>query len=54
MVIIFVNDIKIIGAKNFRVISQVKEKLTATFKMIDIDAISIYFSLKISQNHEKR
>lgn len=50
----FVNDIKIIGAKNLRVINRVlKEELTVAFKIVDMGPISVYFSLKVSQDCEK-
>lgn len=50
----YIDNIKIIGAKNSEVISWVKNKLIATFEMVDIEPISFYFSLKISQNREKK
>lgn len=46
----FVDDIKIIRAKNSGKISQVKEKLTAIFEIVDIKPISFYFSLKVGQD----
>ena len=48
IVSIFVDDIKIMRAKNLRVISQVKKKLMATFEMADMGPISFYFGLKVS------
>lgn len=45
---IFIDDIKIMEAKNFKVISQVKKKLILIFKMIDMQPISFYFYLKVS------
>lgn len=48
IVSIFINDIKIMRAKNFGIISQIKEKLTAAFKMLDMEPISLYFDFKIS------
>lgn len=44
----FVDNIKIIGAKNFGIISQVKEELTAAFEMINIGPISYFLDLKVS------
>lgn len=44
----FVDDIKIIRVKNFRVINQVKEKLITIFKMVDMRPISFYFSFEVS------
>lgn len=40
---IFVNDIKIIGAKSLRIINCIKTKLTSIFKNVDIRPISFYF-----------
>lgn len=54
IVSIFVDDIKIMRAKNLRVISQVKKKLMATFEMADMGPISFYFGLKVSWNCKKR
>lgn len=48
----FVNNIKIMGAINFEVISWVNEELTVVFKMIDIESISFYLNLKVSQDHK--
>lgn len=50
----FMDDLKIIEAKNFGIISQVKKELTATFEMADIESISFYFNLKVSENYEKK
>lgn len=50
----FVNDIKIIGVKDSKVISREKEKLIATFGMVDMEPISLYLGLKISQNRKKK
>lgn len=48
IVSMFVDDIKIMRAKNLGIISRVKEKLMVAFEMIDIEPISFYLSLKIS------
>lgn len=48
----FVDNIKIIRARNSRIINLVKEKLTAVFEIIDMELIS--FGLKVSQNHERK
>lgn len=40
------------GAKNSGVISQVKDELTAAFKMVDMRPISFYFGLKVSRDCE--
>lgn len=53
MVSMFIDDIKIMGAKIFKVISQVKKELTAAFEIVDIRPINFYFGLKVSQNLEK-
>lgn len=50
----FVNDIKIIGVKDFKVISREKEKLIATFGMVDMEPIGLYLGLKISQDRKKK
>ncbi len=50
----FVDDIKIIGAKNSGVIDQVKQELTATFEMADMGLISFYLGLKVCPNREKK
>lgn len=42
------------GAKNSRVISRVKKKLTTTFEMVDMGLISFYIGLKVSKNREKK
>lgn len=44
----FVDDIKIMGAKDSGVISRVKAELTAAFEMIDIGPISFYLGLKVN------
>lgn len=49
----FVDDIKIMEAKNFGVISLVKEELIAIFEMVDMGLISFYFGLKVSQTAKK-
>lgn len=48
IVSIFVDNIKIIGVKNSGLISRVKEKLTVVFKIVDMNPISFYLSLKVS------
>lgn len=50
---IFVDNIKIMGAKNSVVINQVKTELTAIFEMVDIRSISFYFSLKVNRDYER-
>lgn len=45
---IFVDNIKIIRAKNSKVISYIKKKLIAIFKIIDIRPISFYLRFKVS------
>ncbi len=50
----FVNDIKIIGAKNSGVKDRVKYELTAAFKTADMGLISFYLGLKVSWNREKK
>ena len=54
IVSIFLDDIKIMEAKNFRVICQVKKKLTAAFEMVDMGLISFYFGLKVRRDHKKK
>lgn len=44
----FIDDIKIMEAKNSGVIDQMKQELMAAFEMVDIGPISFYLSLKIS------
>ncbi len=44
----FVVDIKILGAKNSRVIAQVKQELTVALEMVDMGPISFYLGLKVS------
>ena len=41
-------------AKNSKIISQVKEELTAVFKIVDIRSISFYFGPKVNQNYKKK
>lgn len=48
------DDIKIMGAKNSGVISQVKEKLTSAFEMVDMKSINFYLGLKVSRDYEKK
>lgn len=50
----FINNIKIMGANNFRVIDRVKQKLTAAFKMADMGSISFYLYFKVSRDCEKK
>ncbi len=50
----FVDDIKIMGAKNSGVIDRVKQKLTAAFEMADMGLISFYLGLKVSRDREKK
>lgn len=50
----FVDDIKIIGPKRSGFIQKVKDKLIATFLIIDIDPISFYLSLKVEHNRSKK
>ncbi len=50
----FVDDIKIMRAKNSGVINQVKQELTAAFEMADMGPISFYFGLKVSRDREKK
>ena len=49
----FVDDIKIMGAKNSGVIGRVKKELTATFDMVDMGPISFYLGLKVSRDRER-
>lgn len=42
------------GVKDFRMIRQIKQKLVAVFKIVDIGLISFYFGLKVNQNYEKK
>lgn len=49
----FIDDIKIIGAKNSGVISRIKEELTAVFKIVDMEPIHFYLGLKISRNRKR-
>ncbi len=44
----FVDDIKIMRAKNSGVIAQIKQELTAAFEMADMGPISFYLGLKVS------
>lgn len=46
----FVDDIKIMGAKNSEVIGRVKKDLTAAFEIVNIGSISFYLGLKISRD----
>lgn len=48
IVSIFIDNIKIIGAKNSGIIGQVKAKLIAAFEMVDMGPISFYFGLKVN------
>ncbi len=50
----FVDDIKIMGAKNFGIIARVKQELTAAFEMADMGPISFYLGLKVSRDREKK
>lgn len=50
----FFDDIKIMGIKIFGHIEKVKQKLVATFKMVDIGSISFYLNLKIEKNCQKK
>lgn len=50
----FIDNIKIIGSKNTRIIAIVKIKLIAAFEMIDMESISFYLSLKIDKNCQKK
>ena len=50
----FVDDIKIMGAKNSGVIGRVKEELTAAFEMVDMGPISFYLGLKVNRDREKK
>lgn len=51
---IFVNNIKIIGLKNTRVIARVKIKLMVMFEIMNIEPISLYLGFKIDKNCEKK
>lgn len=50
----FVNDIKIMEAKAFRIISSVKQEMMTVFKITDMEPISFYLSFKISRNCKKK
>lgn len=50
----FVDDIKIMRAKNFGVISWLKKKLTAAFEILNMGPISFYFGLKIRRDREEK
>lgn len=43
----FIDDIKIIGAKDSGYVQKVKEELITVFLMVDIDSISFYLGLKM-------
>lgn len=42
------------GAKNFKVINQIKAKLIAAFEMVDMGPINFYLGLKIKWNCERK
>lgn len=46
----FVDDIKIIEAKNSRYIQKVKEVLIVAISIVDIGLINIYLDLKVEQD----
>lgn len=51
---IFINDTKIMGAKNSGVIGRVKAELIATFEIVNMRPISFYLSLKVDRNRERK
>lgn len=51
---IFVDNIKVINAKNLIYIKEFKLKLATTFQIIDIRLISFYLRLKIKKNRVKK
>lgn len=50
----FINNIKIIAAKNINIIAQVKSKLALVLSIINIRLISFYLGLKIEHNQNKQ
>lgn len=54
MVSIFMNDIKIMGLKNIRVIRKVKAELIVAFDIVDMGLISFYLGLNINKNHKNQ
>lgn len=50
----FINDIKIMGSKNIRIIIKVKIELIVIFEIIDIASISFYLGLKIKTDYQKK
>lgn len=53
-VIIFVTNIKIIRAKNSRVIGWVKDEIIFIIEMVDMVPIIFYFGLKLNYNCKKK
>lgn len=41
-------------AKNFGIIDQIQVTLTTIFKIVDMELISFYLSLKVNQNHRRK
>lgn len=50
---IFENNFKIMGAKISKVIGQVKNRLTATFQMVDMELINFYLKFQFNQDRKK-
>lgn len=50
----FVDDIKMMGRKESRIIEKIKREFITAFKIVDMRPISFYLGLKIKQNQEKR
>lgn len=50
----FVNDIKIMGAKESGTIERIKRKLTAVSSMVDMRSISFYLGLKVERDHKRK
>ena len=51
---IFVNDIKMMGPKESKMIERVKTELTFAFSMVDMAPISFYLGLKVEWNRQEK
>lgn len=50
IVSIFIDDIKVMGAKGSGYIEKVKKKIVAIFEKVDMGLISFYLGLKVEWN----
>ncbi len=53
ILIIFVNDIKMIGPQESGMIERVKTELTFAFSMVDMGPICFYLGLKVERNRQE-